>query len=327
MRTRATDFRIPQDVTDNDAAVVSHLIERRKGTEFFEYRRRRNVSGPGPSFSREEFWHALVACLMTSQQRSTRGSPVDRLFKTEPFPLALEVCDRQATPQQFILETLRKFGGIRFGPTIAARAAENLKRLCNGSWTQVEEWFQKLDRQRCRQSEPGDKVLEREAARWADSAFVGLGPKQSRNLWQELGLTRYETPIDGRVMDWIETNLSFKVQKKRIGSLPYYEAVLDHLQAVCEKAGVLPQDLDAAAFDYENRGSADGPARTTTQPGFINMNDQITIRNTGSEGTDHNQYIYQLACSLCGYVYGANGRDIHERKCPRCQDGLPGLPL
>lgn len=65
----------------------------------------------------------------------------------------------------------------------------------------------------------------------------------------------------------------------------------------------------------------------TTSIGYVNRNGQVVIRNTGSPGTDHGQSIYQLGCSHCGYVYGANGADIHLRKCPNCQDGKPGLPI
>jgi hypothetical protein len=63
----------------------------------------------------------------------------------------------------------------------------------------------------------------------------------------------------------------------------------------------------------------------TTAIGFVNKHGQIVVRNTGQPGTDHSQYIYQLACTKCGRNYGANGSDIHERKCPECQGGAPGL--
>jgi hypothetical protein len=65
----------------------------------------------------------------------------------------------------------------------------------------------------------------------------------------------------------------------------------------------------------------------TTIPGYVNPHSQVTIRNTQLAGTDHLQYVYQLACSKCGHNYGANGSDIHERKCPKCQGGNPGLEL
>ena len=61
------------------------------------------------------------------------------------------------------------------------------------------------------------------------------------------------------------------------------------------------------------------------KPGDVNRNGQVVIRDTGLSGTDHLQRVYQLGCSHCGHVYGANGTDVHERKCPRCQKGRPGL--
>jgi hypothetical protein len=66
-------------------------------------------------------------------------------------------------------------------------------------------------------------------------------------------------------------------------------------------------------------------SQETTKIGYVNRNGQVVIRNTGKPGTDHNQKIYQLGCSECGNVYGSNGSDIFERKCPAHDDGEPGL--
>jgi hypothetical protein len=65
----------------------------------------------------------------------------------------------------------------------------------------------------------------------------------------------------------------------------------------------------------------------TTKTGYVNSNGQVTIRNTQMPGTDHLQSVFQVACSQCGYNYGANGSDLHDRKCPKCQSGRPGLPV
>jgi len=54
----------------------------------------------------------------------------------------------------------------------------------------------------------------------------------------------------------------------------------------------------------------------TTDPGYENLNGQVVVRNTGHRGTDFGQYVYDLRCKHCGHVYGANGSDTHERKCP-----------
>lgn len=65
----------------------------------------------------------------------------------------------------------------------------------------------------------------------------------------------------------------------------------------------------------------------TTNPGYKNPKGQVVMEDTGKPGTDHNQRIYRLRCTLCNHEYGANGSDIHERKCPNCQSGKPGLEL
>jgi hypothetical protein len=310
-------------VANGDAAAVRRLIERLKDTDFFRDRRVRNVAPPPPNFSRADFWRVLVGCLLTTQQRSTKGSAVDRFLEIDTFPLALNACEKQPAIQIFVSKTLESFGGIRRGVTISNQAEENWKRLEGGLWKEAEEWFAKLRQQRLREPQNEDRILEREAAHWADESFAGLGPKQSRNLWQWLGLTRYEIPLDSRVTGWVNGNLASKIEAKRLGQLRYYESALDSLQAICEKAETLPCELDAAAFDYEDLGL--GSTRGATETGFVNPNGQVTIRNTGLPGTDHNQYVYQIACSRCGEIYGANGSDIHERKCPACQGGRPGI--
>ena len=63
----------------------------------------------------------------------------------------------------------------------------------------------------------------------------------------------------------------------------------------------------------------------STQIGFKNGNGQVCQGTLGIEGTDHMQVDYKVECALCGFVYGANGSDIHERKCPNCRGGKPGI--
>jgi prevent-host-death family protein len=65
----------------------------------------------------------------------------------------------------------------------------------------------------------------------------------------------------------------------------------------------------------------------TTEEGYLNPNRQRVVRSTGLPGTDHNQKVYALRCESCGNVYGANGSDIHRRRCPNCGGGRPGLPI
>lgn len=68
-------------------------------------------------------------------------------------------------------------------------------------------------------------------------------------------------------------------------------------------------------------------SKGTTNPGYENRNGQIVVCDTGLPGTDCGQRVYELRCKHCGHHYGANGSDIHLRKCPNCGKGQPGFSL
>lgn len=66
----------------------------------------------------------------------------------------------------------------------------------------------------------------------------------------------------------------------------------------------------------------------TTVPGHRNPNRQETVGSTGfPSATFPGQTIYKMRCGDCGEEYGANGCDIHARRCPRCQGGVKGETL
>ena len=59
----------------------------------------------------------------------------------------------------------------------------------------------------------------------------------------------------------------------------------------------------------------------TTDIGYTNDWRQTNKGCTGRKGSDHMQYLYSMHCNLCGYDYEANGTDIFQKKCPKCQGG------
>ena len=65
----------------------------------------------------------------------------------------------------------------------------------------------------------------------------------------------------------------------------------------------------------------------TTEIGYVNRNNQKVHGTRGVKGTDHCQSIYKLECLMnnCNQLYGSNGSDIFQRKCPKCQSGKPGI--
>lgn len=63
------------------------------------------------------------------------------------------------------------------------------------------------------------------------------------------------------------------------------------------------------------------PEAKSTDIGYVNKNNQRNNGITSHEGTDNNQYFYEMECLNCGHKYYANGTDIWQRKCPACQGG------
>ena len=100
------------------------------------------------------------------------------------------------------------------------------------------------------------RELESEVADHVQKHFLGFAPKQSRNLLQSLGLTRYEIPIDSRLTDWLN-DVGFPVRLTATALVDdnYYRFISNGIQTLCERSGVLPCIFDAAVFAL--RDSAD----------------------------------------------------------------------
>jgi len=66
---------------------------------------------------------------------------------------------------------------------------------------------------------------------------------------------------------------------------------------------------------------------STTTVGHINRNNQKVHGTRDIGGTDSVPRSYKLECleEDCRHKYGANGADIIQRKCPKCQGGSEGI--
>ena len=82
--------------------------------------------------------------------------------------------------------------------------------------------------------------------------------------------------------------------------------------------GQIPQSAALRAVQPSTKA-----AKGTTSVGYVNKNNQKNNGKTDLQGNDHGQAIYAMACLHCGQRYGANGSDIWQRKCPKCQKGQP----
>lgn len=89
--------------------------------------------------------------------------------------------------------------------------------------------------------------------------------------------------------------------------------------------------MELRAYSGKVKRGVGGGGKTdarTTVPGFVNQNGQKTVARTGFPSASFaGQIIYKMGCERCRAEYGANGCDIHSRRCPACQGGVAGETL
>jgi hypothetical protein len=241
-------MKIIWQVERQDVEKARSFLDRYRDDPFVQQRIRRNLSAPKSEISREGFWHAMVSCLLTTQQRSGPGSAVARFINTQPFPLSYRRCVSSVDVRAFAHQAIGDFGGLRFANRLSDQIDTNLPLLERAPW---KETLDMLDGLRYGQT-PRD---ERKVAEYIDRQFKGFGPKQSRNLLQSLGLTRYEIPIDSRVVKWLN-NFGFPVRlsASALADANYYSFVSDGFQQLCIKSSIFPCVLDAAIFTSFDKG-------------------------------------------------------------------------
>lgn len=124
-----------------------------------------------------------------------------------------------------------------------------------------------------------------------------------------LGLQRIDVDTEEELRGWggMVGEFVLKTTNQRRGT-PYIEpADPDDVAALPERVMMKPRH-----------------SKKTTEPGYVNRNQQVVLTRTEQRGSDHGQWVYMLRCLPCGNEYGANGSDIFQRKCPRCQGGAAG---
>jgi len=244
-------LRIVWKVTKKDVVRVKTFFEAHRDGCFVQKRQRKINERIDNPVTKTEFWEAMLVCLLTTQQRSGPNSPVGRFIICRPFPLAHQECAASDNLEKYVLELLERHGGIRRAPTIAQQASDNYEAMEAGLWSTTRSTLEHV------RKESGANA-EREAANFIQDHFKGFGPKQSRNLLQTLGLSKYEIPFDSRITKWLnDFGFPVRLSATALADRDYYQFVSDGFQQLCAACNIWPCLLDAAIFS-----SYDGDAWT-----------------------------------------------------------------
>jgi hypothetical protein len=234
-------------IEEADVERIKRFINGSKDDAFVKERMSCNLASDKPPATREDFWDNMIGCLLTTQQRSGPKSNVSR-FLSKPFRLRLELCEPQADLTEFVRTTLTEFGGIRFTNKIGGQVEKNLHLVQGEHWSECVTHLDAVRRD-------GTIATERRAANFVEEHFAGFGPKQSRNLLQSLGLTRYVLALDSRLTKWFNKfGFPIRLSATLLSESAYYEFIEDAVQELCKRCDIYPCLLDAAIFASFDEG-------------------------------------------------------------------------
>jgi hypothetical protein len=235
-------MKITWHISERDIAEIRSVVHKQNNNELVRQRRETNLATIKREIQKHDFWDWMVKMRLTSIQKSGPNHPVAKFNRQKPFPLSHKIVLNAKNPQAIIVKVLREAGGIRFTNKISKELGANFDLLEGGEWERTLNECNRL-------LKPVAASLEREVANYIDKEFEGFGPKQSRNLLQSLGLTRYEIPIDSRVVGYLNKfGWPVHLSAAALADPHYYEFVLDGIQLLCAKCNVYPCILDAAIF-------------------------------------------------------------------------------
>ncbi|MCE2485243.1 MAG: hypothetical protein J4F42_07000 [Desulfurellaceae bacterium] len=245
-------MKIVWQVDSDDVAKVKAFYDKHCDNRLVQNRIRTNLADGKSAITKPVFWRCMVRCLLTTQQRSGPNSQVSRFIATNPPLLSYQICDEQDDLAEFARSAISR-GGLRRSTIIGKELAANLSFLNKGGWKPT---TQHLDKVRLNSSTKTERLAaERLAAEFIDRSFKGFGPKQSRNLLQILGLSRYEIPIDSRITKWLnEFGFPVELTAQALQDCNYYNFVSDGFQRLCEACKITPCVLDAVIFSSFDKG-------------------------------------------------------------------------
>lgn len=239
-------MKISWEITEGDIQQVKKVLAQ-NDNNFTRRRRERNVEKKDVVIDKEMIMQAMMMCLITSQQRSGPNSLVSIFLVKKPFPVTFQILSQSDNIARTIKQVLLINGLKRYVNNISKYYAANYEKIEKDNWSIITELKDLLYKD--------SKREERKIADKIDESFLGFGPKQSRNFLQALGLTKYEIPIDSRIIRWLNM-LGFPVtlHSTPLGNKEYYHFVLDGVQELSANSGVYPCILDAAIFSSYDKG-------------------------------------------------------------------------
>ena len=202
----------------------------------------KNVLRKDVVISKEEFWRCFVIAMLTTQTKSGEGSALEGFLKTKPNILSYNYCIALEGVEDIEREIPKN--ATRFWNKACLNISEAIGKFKNGLWNDVKILLSAIET---------DTTLEKERdiVDFIRKNFKGIGRKQSRNIIQMMGLSKYVLPIDSRVVKKIEELSSITLNKKLLEK--NYVQIENRVNEICKRIDIHPCIFDACTFSSQER--------------------------------------------------------------------------
>lgn len=219
-----------------------NFVEENKKNELVLRRVARNIKRKEVDLSKANIWKVFVGCQVTTQQRSGPDTPVGYFLNSKSPALDYAACKKSSSIEELLKREFSK-AGLRRGNTMADYLSKILSTLENGEWETLLKHLSTIESRTTREK-------ELKVAQYLQSnLYPGLGPKQSRNFIQWLGLSRYEIPLDSRVLKKLkELGCEFVPPATALSDETVYRLLQDGVQQLAAMLNIYPCYLDACIF-------------------------------------------------------------------------------
>ena len=194
----------------------------------------KNINHFDRVIDKDALLRAMLICLMSSETDSYPESKIEQIFSKKPFLLSSQYLFKVTNIELAFQEAFQTFGVTKYLKKVPMYFSTNFDFLVETDWDLESEINRSLEHELT-------KYDERKLADMVDRSFKGFGSKEARSFLLELGVTKYEIPIDYNLIKWLN-NFDFPIKFSKIAlqDILFYHFVSDGIQKLCEISEIYP---------------------------------------------------------------------------------------
>jgi thermostable 8-oxoguanine DNA glycosylase len=200
----------------------------------------KNIKHIDRVIDKDSLLRAMLICLMSSETNSYPESKIEQILNKKPFLLSCQYLFKVSNIEYAFQETFQTFGVTKYLKKVPRYFSTNFDFLVETNWDLESEINRSLEHELT-------KYDERTLADRVDRSFKGFGSKEARSFLLALGVTKYEIPIDYKLLKWLN-NFDFPIKFSKIAlqDILFYHFVSDGIQKLCEISEIYPCVLYAS---------------------------------------------------------------------------------